>query len=614
MTLKKEKTPKPKKEKPKYSFLSNIWFTVKYSWKYSKSLIITSALAVPLMFALNPLAALLPSTAVKYASGGYGAEQLLMAIIAVATAKFTVDLINNILHSQDSARSLNNRQAFILGIAEKWQTCDYYKLEDEHFGMMHSKATQVTGNNNTITEKIFQHLTNIITNIVGLVTYSAMIWTVSPIIVGVLLVSTIALYFAGKLNADWTQKNKEKWYDIDRRKNYILATVGDAGAAKDIRLYGISGWFDTLYKKLLGQRVHWSAVLERRAFGVDVLTVALTLIRDGLAYGLLIYKISSGDMSASQFVFFFALIGQYSGYLFGIINTYNTMYRQSLGVSDLREYLDDKEYFNRGEGVPFDKKAPEIEFQNVSFRYPGTDKFTLENISFKIRSGEKIAVVGLNGAGKTTLIKLLCGFYIPTEGKILVGGHEITEYNIDEYYKNISAVFQKIGLLPLSIKENITFGADGEQSEKRLARAVELSGLREKIDSLPGGIETKFDKTLYEDGTEFSGGETQKLAIARAVYKEAPIIVLDEPTAALDPIAENEVYQKYNSLTEEATSVFISHRLSSTRFCDRIFFIADGGIAEVGSHDELIAKKGEYYKLFEVQSRYYRDNPEEVNV
>lgn len=613
MTLKKDKTPKQKKEKPKYGFLSNIWFTVKYSWKYSKSLIITSALAVPLMFALNPLAALLPSTAVKYASGGYGAEQLLLAIVAVATAKFAVNLINQILHNQDSARSLKNRQAFVLGIAEKWQNCDYYKLEDEHFGMMHTKAGKITGNNNTITEKVFQHLTNIITNIVGLVTYSAVIWMVSPVIVGVLFVSTVALYFAGKLNADWTQKNKEKWYDVDRRKSYVLSTAGDAGAAKDIRLYGISGWFDALYKKLLGQRVHWSAVLEKRAFGVDFLTAVLTLIRDGLAYGFLIYKISSGGMSASEFVFFFALIGQYSSYLFGIINTYNTMYQQSLGVSDLREYLDDREHFNRGEGIPFDKKAPEIEFRNVSFRYPGTDKFTLENISFKIKSGEKIAIVGLNGAGKTTLIKLLCGFYIPTEGKILVGGHEITEYNIDEYYKNISAVFQKIGLLPLSIKENITFGVQGEQSKERLTRAIELSGLTEKINALPNGVETKFDKTLYEDATEFSGGETQKLAIARAVYKEAPIIVLDEPTAALDPIAENEVYLKYNSLAENATSVFISHRLSSTRFCDRIFFLSGGGISEVGSHDELIAKKGEYYKLFEVQSQYYRDNPGEVN-
>ena len=227
-------------------------------------------------------------------------------------------------------------------------------------------------------------------------------------------------------------------------------------------------------------------------------------------------------------------------------------------------------------------------------------------MSFKVNRGENIAIVGENGAGKTTAVKLLCGLYYPTSGEILINGKSSRDFSNDSYFNLFSAVFQDYYFMPMTIAENICTASDYDR--KKLFAAFDKAGISEKINSLPLKEKTYMIKDVYKDAADFSGGEKQKLLLAKAIYKNAPVLILDEPTAALDPIAENELYLKYNEMTSGKISFFISHRLSSTRFCDRILLVKDGKIAESGTHDELMALKGLYYRMYQVQSYYYKEN------
>lgn len=315
----------------------------------------------------------------------------------------------------------------------------------------------------------------------------------------------------------------------------------------------------------------------------------------------------------AEFLLFFSAVGGFTTWVSGILGGFNTLYKQSLDISTVRECLEFNEPFKFAEGEHVKAEANrkyEIRLENVSFRYPGAGKDTLKAINLTLHPGEKLAVVGINGAGKTTLIKLICGFLDPTEGRVLLNGKDIRDYNRTDYYTMFSAVFQNFSLLAGTIATNVAQDSVGIDME-RVKNCVDKAGLRKKIESLKDGYETYLNREVFENAMLLSGGETQRLMLARALYKNAPFIILDEPTAALDPIAEAEMYQKYNEMTGDKSSIYISHRLASTRFCDRIILIDNGGIGEAGTHEDLLKKGGKYAELYEVQSKYYRKGEEE---
>jgi ATP-binding cassette subfamily B protein len=257
--------------------------------------------------------------------------------------------------------------------------------------------------------------------------------------------------------------------------------------------------------------------------------------------------------------------------------------------------------------------APSIEFRNVSFTYEGSTKPVLQNVSFKISADEKIALVGNNGAGKTTIVKLLCGLYQPTSGEILIDGKSINDIGVEKYQDLISVLFQDTSPIALSIAENVCRCEPKDVDRARLNDCLKKASLLEKVNTLVKKEETYITQTLDEQGVVLSGGETQKLLLAKAMYKDGPMLILDEPTSALDPIAESTIYEEYNQLADHKTAVFISHRLASTKFCDRILFLDGGRIVEEGSHDQLMKMGGKYREIFDIQSHYYKEEASNEN-
>lgn len=370
----------------------------------------------------------------------------------------------------------------------------------------------------------------------------------------------------------------------------------------------MQNWIEGVYSSVLRLYRSFVARGERVYIWGNITDVILTFVRNGIVYLFLISGVLKGNISAAQFVLYFNTVNAFTGGIGKIMTDLAALQKQSLDICAVREFLDYPGIFKMDQGIPItpDLNIPyQIELQDVSFRYPEAKKDTLSHISLTIRPGEKLAIVGLNGAGKTTLIKLICGFLDPTEGKVLLNDTDIRMYNRRDYYRLFSAVFQDFSVLDVTIAENIA-QTDENINWPLIDQCIDQAGLTEKIKRLPNGVETYIGR-VFEDGIHLSGGELQRLMLARALYKNAPVIILDEPTSALDPIAESGLYSKYNELTDGRMAVYISHRLASTRFCDRIILITEGRIDEEGTHDELITRNGHYADLFELQSRYYME-------
>jgi len=402
--------------------------------------------------------------------------------------------------------------------------------------------------------------------------------------------------------------------EVHRKQEYLERGSLTLAAGKDVRVYGMEHWVSQISQKLLADAAGYLKKSGLRwyipTFGNHICVAAQEIV----TYFVLIGMAVSGEISVAELTLQLGVVRGFTQWIYGVSVSYGALKKANLEMKDYREVMELPER-NRGKDavLPNFTTGPEIEFRDVCFRYPGEETDTLFHISFTIRSEEKIALVGNNGAGKTTLVKLLCGLYEPTSGEIYINGEEIRKFHTTGYQKQLSVVFQDASLLSFTIEMNVSGQLPDKIDKEKVKRALQEVGLWEKVEKLPQGMETYITQDLDEGGVQFSGGETQKLLVARALYRNSPILILDEPTSALDPIAESKLYEEYNHMTEEKTSVFISHRLASTKFCDRILLLENGVIAEEGSHEELMEKNGLYRELFDIQSHYYKEGAVEAN-
>lgn len=390
--------------------------------------------------------------------------------------------------------------------------------------------------------------------------------------------------------------------------SFIFDCMTDFNMGKDIRINRASSWlrkkhrieaeeYCNEYRKNQNNTVIWK-----------ILIAVTDLVQTIIMYGYCAYLAINGSISIGDFTVFLGAISAFSGSLTELINRFPKFAIQSKYINDYKEFLSLTDHVGMEKEIVSGKDPTngkyDIEFVDVSFKYPNTDKFVLRHVNLKIKSGERLSIVGYNGAGKSTMIKLICRLYEPTEGQILVGGINISTIKLHDYRELLSVVFQDYILYWLTIKDNIVLNR--EYDPEKLNLAIEHSGLKERISLLESGVDTELESLFDYDRMEFSGGEGQKVAIARAIYRNTPIVIFDEPTSALDPIAEYDIYRNFHDLAENRTAIYISHRLSSTRFTDNIAVFANGTIVEYGTHDELMKiKDGLYKDMFSTQAQYY---------
>lgn len=452
---------------------------------------------------------------------------------------------------------------------------------------------------------------HVVRNLAGLLIYAVIVGMANPLLLVILILETVFFEM-------WEKTVRKKVYGFikENAKNrqhfrYLRRESISIENGKDIRIYRMDKWLLRAFHEVVDKIVKLEYKTGRLPMISGILDGVVFFFVSLLIYSYLIFLMSKGEITLPVFLLYIGIVSGFDNWIKSLFMVVQNIYQNKGPMDRFREFMDLEPAEGTGTDLPEHPGSPhEIRLEHVSFRYHGSDKDTIHDLSLTIPAGEKLALVGLNGAGKTTLTKLLCGIYRPTGGKIYLDGQDIRSLSQKEYFKEYAVVFQDVFAFSFSLTENVTCLRAGLEDEGRLSESLRKAGLSERVGELPKGWHTSMNKDLDREGISLSGGQLQKLMLARALYRDSPIVILDEPTAALDPIAESEMYEKYDEMICGKTSIFISHRLSSTRFCDRILYMENGQVAEEGSHADLMERQGAYAQLFALQAQYYQKKEE----
>ena len=615
----------------KYGLLGNIIFVYKGVAEHKPYFIALLFLSLICTAGTKFVWLFLGKYIIKYISLCMEERELLLTVSVLTLVSIICTLGLNLVNFWKEPAAFYVRPMFMLKRNLKHIGMFYQDQEDKEILDAVEKSRHSTCNVDVGIEGIIRFTLDFVTSLSVCLLSVLILCLLNPLMALFVLVFGLLFYFS--INK---ASKKEKQFTVDeaayakRKFEYFKNVSNDYSYGKDIRVYGLQGKLlntlqslqDTLHGKVIKARIEW--------IKSGLINNFLDLLKEIIMYGGLVYFILIEKADISDFLVYIGCVHNLSESFENLLKTFAKLRKCSSETDDYRNlnaYTDDEgditsnvtSKSSEESEAAFESAsvatAGDVFFDNVSFKYPGSDTYAVKNLSIHINTGEKLAVVGLNGAGKTTFVKLLLKLYKPESGVIYYNGRDINTLDAETYYKTFSPVFQDMECYAFTLAENVSMCPAEETDNDLVIKCLNEAGLGDKLKSLKHGLQTPVSKIVSDDGIEFSGGEKQKLALARALYKDAPVVVLDEPTAALDALAESSMYEHFDSLIKDKTAVYISHRLASTRFCDNIAFFENGEIKEYGSHNDLIDKNGKYAEMFRMQAQYYvkEDDNEEIN-
>lgn len=585
-------------------------FLLKYVWQERKSYVFYQLL-LQLAIAVIPLADIaIPKYIIDELTGNQDIKVLVFWIAVLLAINLLGTMLVSFLKGKVFLLQGQVFTQFQTMMAEKLSKCDFERLEDPHFLDAKAKAEQFLYANGKGFAAVLTSAFNILGNLISFLGIVVIIATLDFwVLVLFVVLILINAYFEANARKRSVQWDLEK-APIERKTNYLLDLIENFAFGKEIRIFGFKDW---LVAKINHHLIESNGFYKKQVQltnRVNFFAAFTNFLLKGITYIFLVWSVLLKAISLGDFTMYTSALLSFSNSMQSLMKSLLDI-RQFGGYYDaLQDYMNVPQHMYEGKQLPIPEAPYQIQFENVSFRYPGQDHDVLHNINITIHAGEKLSIVGENGAGKTTFVKLLCRLYDPTSGRVLLNGVDIRDLDYEEYMRTICSVFQDYKLLAFTLKENVVFDDDEKTLDTTVNEILTQSGLASKLENLPNGVHTHIYKTFEDDGFEPSGGEGQKIALARAIYKDASIMILDEPTSALDPRSEYEIYRNFSEITKGKTAVFISHRMSSSRFCDYIALFKNGCIEEYGTHDELMQKEGAYKELYEMQAQYYLQEKE----
>ena len=611
MKKKKEKEEEKNRFHREYGAFSNVNYIARSIVKYEPILVFLIISAMIFEPVMNYLWTFMSKFVIDIITAKKSVKDLVIVIAVAFTVQLVFTLLREYQNSQRWWRYIRVRFGLLSLKNRRIMTTKFENLEDSDVMDCAQKAANACGGNNNGVEGMMHTIENFLTSLTVTVTGLVIMGTLSvPIMAGMVLIAVINFVIRDRVNKYTKEKIWDPMATWWRKKYYIYNTSSDFSAAKDIRMFSMKDYMIYRFKELHKTNLEANRKNQKIWWYVGLCNNILWFLAQGTLYGWLVYLIVNKSLTLGNFSLYLGTSATFFGYILSVLSNVSEIFAKSREVDDFRSFLDiDKDEDDKGIKVPkFD--SYEFKFENVSFKYPKAEKYALKNLSITVKAGERLAVVGLNGAGKSTFIKLLLRLYDPTEGRILLNGTDIKEYDRNSYYDLFGAVFQDINLFAFPLSENVSMEISQKTDKDKAKEALEAAGLKEKLDSLDKGIDTEILKIIYDDGVDMSGGEKQKLALARALYKDAPVSVLDEPTSALDALAEAKLYKDFDKLIGGKTAVYISHRLSSTQFCNHVAMFKEGELVEYGTHESLLKAGGPYSEMFNVQAQYYIEGNE----